>query len=618
MPPVLLCRRPIAAHMDALLLIVALLPGCLCAVIVSVPSEVEIEIGQDAVLKCTPKFSGSPKYSVEWSFINREGHRVPIATFNDGRTSVELGTDLTNRTAIRSDNSLVIKDIRVKDESTFFCRVTSTSEGSGESSSDLKVFVSPAAPQFAVNAQILSITENEASEVGTCIVQNSYPAPSIEWYRDGVSLNPGTEKGSELYASARTTTESSGLYTVSSTLFMKLQKEDTDAVFSCKAVFLLPGGGSSQMTSNKSKLNLHYYTEDVSFTVSLEGPVKEGDVVVLHCQGDGNPPPTYLMQKLKDNGEVELESSSSGRFVFYNISRSDSGVYRCEALDFDSPDEVELVKQLDLFVHYLNPVTVIPGEEEIKRSLGEDIQLFCTCDGSEKSELIWKKDDVVLSKSSRYRLNDLSYSDSGVYTCEANVPSVPGLYKEQSVTVVVEGPPELDMENHQFEVEAEGNPVTLSCKAKGYPVPKITWNQADLKASESLTELEVLSEVSFKFNSKTMNNISCSAENRLGMKKKNFALSMFVATSVSPAQEQSGGSSTAIIAVVVCVLLLLLVVALFYFLQKKGKLTCGRSEKQPLAQDPASAELAVELKSEKRNDQRGLLGGGGGGTAAEC
>lgn len=47
--------------------------------------------------------------------------------------------------------------------------------------------------------------------------------------------------------------------------------------------------------------------------------------------------------------------------------------------------------------------------------------------------------DAVLSKASRYRLKELSYSDSGVYTCEANVPSVPGLRKEQSITIVVEG-----------------------------------------------------------------------------------------------------------------------------------------------------------------------------------
>ncbi|XP_018416830.1 PREDICTED: basal cell adhesion molecule [Nanorana parkeri] len=592
--------------------------GCLCAVTVSVPPKVEIEIGQETVLRCTPKFSGTPKYGVEWSFINQEGSRVRIATYNNGRTSVDQGTDFTERAAIKSDNSLVIKDIRVQDESTFYCRVTSTSEGSGEGSTELKVYVSPSAPELTVNLQLLSITEDIASEVGTCISRNSYPAPTIKWFRNQDPLNAGNEKGTDLYASSRTTTEASGLYTVSSTLFLKPRKEDADAVFSCKAVLPLPGGGTSEMESREFKLNLHYYTEAVTFMVEPVGPIKEGDKVTLRCEGDGNPQPTYLMQKIKDNKEEELESGSTGVHEFQNISRGDSGVYRCEALDFDSPDFIELMKQLELFVHYLNPVTVIPGEEEFKASLGTDVQLFCSCDGSEKPDLIWKKGDVVVSKSSRHRLKEVTYSNSGIYTCEADVPSVPGLHKEQSVTITVEGPPELDMENHQVEVESEGHPVTLSCKAKGNPVPKITWNQADLKASESFTNLEVLSEVSFKFSSKTMNNISCSAENHLGMKKKMFKLSMYEAPSVSPAQEQSGGSSTAIIAVVVCVLLLLLVVALFYFLQKKGKLACGRSEKQPLAQDPASAELAVELKSEKRNDQHGLLGRGGGGSAAEC
>ncbi|XP_072283306.1 basal cell adhesion molecule [Pyxicephalus adspersus] len=605
--------------MEALLLIIALLPGCLCAVTVSVPPKVEIEIGQEAILKCTPKFSGSPKYSIEWSLLDQEGSRVRIATYNDGSTSVDHGTDFTSRVAIRSDNSLVIKDVRVKDEGTFICRVTSASEGSGEGSTELKVYVTPAAPELTVNAQLLSITEVIASEVGTCISRNSYPAPTIEWYRNQEPLNAKNEKGTELYATSRTTTEASGLYTVSSTLFLKPQKEDVDAVFSCKAIFPLPGGHTSQMESKVFKLNLHYYTENVSFMSSPNDLIKEGDTVTLRCEGDGNPAPTYLMQKMKENAEgEELPSGSDGVYVFQNISRHNSGSYRCEALDFDSPEDVELVKHLNLFVHYLNPVTVIPGEEEVKRSLKEDVQLFCSCDGSEKPNLIWKKGNVVLSETSRYRLKDLSYSDSGVYTCEANVPSVPGLHKEQNITIVVEGPPELDMENHQVEVEAEGHPVTLSCKAKGNPVPKITWNQPDLKASESVSDLEVVSEVSFKFNSKTMNDISCSAENHLGMKKKEFVLSLYVAPSIAPAEEQKGGSSTAIIAVVVCVLLLLLVVALFYFLQKKGKLACGRSEKQPLAQDPASAELAVELKSEKRNDQRGLLGGGGGGTAAEC
>ncbi|XP_063798674.1 basal cell adhesion molecule [Pseudophryne corroboree] len=609
---------PPAAHMDVLLLAL-LLPGCLCAVTVSVPPKVEVESGHEAVFKCTPKFSGSPKYSVEWSFTDREGRQSRIAAYNDGRTSVEPGTDFSSRVDIKNDNSLVIRDVRVKDENTFQCRVSAGSEGSGEGSSELRVYVSPSAPELTVNTQVLSVTDSDASEVGTCTSRNSYPAPTIEWYRNQVPLNAGTEKGTDLYASSRTTTEASGLYTVSSKLFLKPTKEDAEAVFSCKVAFPLPKDTTSHMESKEFKLSIHYYTENVMFTVLPDEPIKEGDTVTLRCEGDGNPSPTYLFHKLKGTNDEEL-NSSDGIYVFDNISRNDAGKYRCEALDFDSPEHVELIKELEFEVHYLNPVTVIPSEQE-KHSIGGDIQLFCSCDGSEKPNLVWKKDQVVLSENSRYRLRNLSYSDSGVYTCEATVATVPGLHKEQSISVIVEGPPMLEFGNDFFEVPAEGEMLTLVCEAKGYPEPEITWNPPELKGSRSVSGLNVVSEVSVKVTSKLINDVSCKAQNSLGTKEKKFTLSIssMVAPSTAPAQEQSGGSSTAIIAVVVCVILLLLVVALFYFLQKKGKLACGRSEKQPLSQDPASAELAVELKSEKRHDQRGLLGShGGGGPSAEC
>ncbi|XP_068097528.1 basal cell adhesion molecule isoform X2 [Hyperolius riggenbachi] len=589
--------------------------SCLCAVTVHVPDKVEVQIGQEAVFKCTPTFSAAPKYSIDWSFIDQEGTRVRIATYNDGRTTVDQNTPFTSRAAVKSDNSLVISNARISDEHVFLCRVNSGNEGSGEGRTELKVYVTPAAPELVVNNQLLSITESAASEVGTCISRNAYPAPTIAWFKNHMPLNAGNVQGTELYVSSRTTTEASGLFTASSTLFLKPTKEDVDAMFSCRAMFPLPGGDTSEMESKEFKLNLHYYTENVKFVVKPDQPIKEGDTVTLNCEGDGKPPPSYIMQKLKDNKEEELDSSSNGVYEFLNISRTDSGIYRCEALDFDSPSEVDLIQELELNVHYLNPVTVV---SENKHIMGGDVFLFCSCDGSDKTDLVWKKGNKVILESNRLKLKHVRYSDSGVYTCEATVLTVPGLRKEASVTVTVEGPPELHLENEHVEVPSEGEAVTLSCAAKGYPVPTITWNQPDLKASESVTDLEVVSKVTVKFNSKIMNNISCSAQNSIGTKEKKFTLRMYVPPSLAPAQEQTGGSSTAIIAVVVCVLLLLLVVALFYFLQKKGKLACGRSEKQPLAQDPASAELAVELKSEKQHDQRGLLGGGGGGTAAEC
>ncbi|KAM9299477.1 basal cell adhesion molecule [Gastrophryne carolinensis] len=587
-----------------------LLPGCLCAVKVSVPPT---EIGQTAIFKCTPELSSSSKYSIEWSFDNQEGNRVRIVTYTDGRIQVDHDTEFMNRVAMKSDNSLVINNVGVKDEGLFTCRVNAGSEGTSEGSAQLKVFVSPTAPELTVSTQIISITNNEASEVGTCFSHNSYPAPSIEWYKNQIPLNAGAEKNTDLYTTARTTTETSGLYTVSSTLFLKPTKEDIEAKFSCKAVFPLQSGGTSSMESREFKLNLHYYTENVLFTASPNQHIKAGDTVTLKCQGDGHPAPTYVIQGPKG----EDLSNNDGISIIQNITKEDAGDYTCEALDFDSPDEIELNKKLTINVHYLNPITLTPPEQP-KHSLGGEAMLICTCDGSDVVSYAWKKGDAIVSQNNRHKLQKLTYSDSGVYTCEVTVPSVPGLRKEKQVTITVEGEPELDQLNEDVDVHSEGQEVELSCAAEGYPVPKITWSLADVKASESIVDFKVVSKVLMKFNSKLMNNISCSAKNHLGSKMKKFSLNMNAAPSVAPAQEQSGSSSTAIIAVVVCVFLLLLVVGLFYFLQKKGKLSCGRSEKLPLSQDPASAELAVELKSEKRTDQHGLLGGGGGGSAAEC
>lgn len=49
---------------------------------------------------------------------------------------------------------------------------------------------------------------------------------------------------------------------------------------------------------------------------------------------------------------------------------------------------------------------------------------------------------------------------------------------------------------------------------------------------------------------------------------------------LSSADRQQAGSSAVVIAVVVCVLLLLLLVAGLFFLNKKGKLSCGKKNKK--------------------------------------
>ncbi|KAM4703981.1 basal cell adhesion molecule [Rhinophrynus dorsalis] len=606
--------------MDLLLLLFTLLPGCLCKLTVTVSTPVEVRTGERAVMECKPNTSWSSKLSASWFIDDADRSQVRIAVYTDGKSRTDPDTEYSGRVSINSDFSLVINDIRPRDERMFYCTMSSETELSDTVGAELKVYDPPEAPELTLGTSILSVTETDATEIGSCVSRNAYPAPTIQWYKNKQLLNTPTEPNNDLYMTSRTVTEASGLYTVSSTLFLRPTKQDKDARFFCKVVYPLPGGAVSHMESKDFTLTLHYYTENVNFEVTSGSLIKEGDNVTLRCVADGFPPPEYIMYRMKDGVEESLPENSDGVYTIYKVTKDYTGSYRCQVLDFDSPPEFNLIRDIELFVHYVDPLSLIP-QGPVTAALGQDVILSCSGEGSEEPQLRWMKDNKVLSESSRYRLHHVSYSESGVYTCVATVSKVPGLRKEENITVIVEGPPLLDSGDERVEVPAEGVTVTLTCSAQGYPETEIIWSPPELQSSQTVTGLRVESTASVKASSKLINAISCTAKNSKGSKEKKFTLDIksLVLPSTAPAQEQSGGSSTAIIAVVVCVLLLLLVVALFYFLQKKGKLTCGSSEKQSLAQDPASAELAVELKSEKRNEERGLLGSrGGGGQLAEC
>ncbi|MED6281992.1 hypothetical protein CHARACLAT_027467 [Characodon lateralis] len=73
----------------------------------------------------------------------------------------------------------------------------------------------------------------------------------------------------------------------------------------------------------------------------------------------------------------------------------------------------------------------------------------------------------------------------------------------------------------------------------------------------------------------------------------------------SVADKQQAGSSTVVVAVVVCVLLLLLLVALIYFVSKKTTF-CSKKDKKEASTGQVN-NIVVEMKTEKANEEAGLL-----------
>lgn len=126
------------------------------------------------------------------------------------------------------------------------------------------------------------------SQIATCSSLNGNPVPDITWYRNGQQLKVPTElntsepsgaKGdggmgwwlvagvshlfllpaslTEGYMTSRTVREASGLYSLTSTLYLRLYKEDRDARFHCASQYKLPSGQVGHLDSPAFQLTLH-------------------------------------------------------------------------------------------------------------------------------------------------------------------------------------------------------------------------------------------------------------------------------------------------------------------------------------------------------------------------
>ncbi|XP_013921950.1 PREDICTED: basal cell adhesion molecule-like [Thamnophis sirtalis] len=584
-------------------------------------AEMEVVMGQQVPIFCPYTGVEEQDYPlVEWFTMDKTKSKQLRVAYNDkGKVGVDRGTEYTERVFMDANNSLVITAIDVNDEKLFSCQVTS-GFGSDTGRTQLKVFDPPEPPELTQNSGTLSVTADVALEIAVCTGKNGYPAPTVSWYKDGQFLNITTEHNKELYEVVRTVKEASGLYSRSSVLYMRPKKADKNSVFQCKLSYKMPNGVVSTEESQPFNLTLHYYTENVQFALDSPKVIKEGDDVKLQCQGDGFPQPEYSFSKVQSaNQLLDLPTTTDGVLLLPQVTKADSGTYRCQVLDFYSPSEVELEKDVNIFIHYLDPLVLNPTKT-VRVNRSEDLQLTCSGNGSNIPTLSWRKGRQQVGTGETLSLQGLTYSMAGTYVCEASVPSISGLKRNESVQVIVEGKPEVDIQ--QTIIQELEQTVKLTCTVFGHPQPEIRWSipggKAPVKHSANKYIAELLVELTPKL---IQSGVQCTAENKYGSAKRNFELKMVTptlsVTSKPASEEEQGqtGSTMAVIAVCVCVLVLLLIVGFFYFMQRRGHLPCSRGEKRSLTPKEGTPDnTVVEMRADRRNEQTGLLNPGGGGS----
>jgi len=155
--------------------------------------------------------------------------------------------------------------------------------------------------------------------------------------------------------------------------------------------------------------------------------VKEGSALTIHCEGEGDPTPTWSWKRLNSQMPASQNSQHSGSLQFSSISENDVGTYQCIAENgFGQPavDSIQiLVKHKPkIYVHENYVENKEAGEVEL-------LQLICTVQAYPEAKTTWTRSDTALPEDrASVRNQDGKHileianpkqSDIGVYTCEA-------------------------------------------------------------------------------------------------------------------------------------------------------------------------------------------------------
>ncbi|NXD88310.1 MUC18 protein, partial [Halcyon senegalensis] len=567
---------------------------------VSMPAVVEVESGDTARIECNFDIPGNGSYTyINWFIIDRN-NRVRLYHIT-GSEILEENTDYKGRLSVGEDKALSISRVTMQDAKTFVCQVRVGGHGMGENRTELRVYKVPEAPEITAKSGGISVQSSEVPQIAQCVSRNAFPAPNITWHKNDEQL----EESGEVKIMFTRTRESSGLYTVTSTLYAHVTREDRNSFYHCTVHYWLRGQRRA-VESQRVNVTIFYPAEHVNLqVVPSSALVKEGDDVKLICEADGNPAPVFSFYKreLEDNWQdlSPLADTYSGVLNLHDVNKSSSGLYRCQTLDLD--DMRQLEKDVELVVNYIEGVSVTM-EPSSPLQEGDSVRLSCDAYSPVALDYQWRDaKGKKVAEGNQLFLSNLTFETSSNFSCKVIAPSVPGLEQSKQVAVAVQGKPRIVAISSPLYVRQD-EVVNLTCKAIAFPRASVHWN-VNGTAHEYVENQHIASNLTVRVNHDLLRaGAMCRVSNALGVIEEHIQLLD---------QKTPESKGVIIVAIIVCILVVAVLGSVIYFLHKKGKIPCGRTGKQDITKPEARKDkIVVDVKSDKLSEEAGLLQGANG------
>ncbi|KAM9810462.1 hemicentin-1 [Neosynchiropus ocellatus] len=364
--------------------------------------------------------------------------------------------------SVTREGALVISRASAGHSGDFKC-VATNQAGSVDRKTRLKVNVPP---EIQDDGQPVNLTVTLKQPLTLGCDAFGIPSPSITWSKDGHHVDtPGVylQNGNRLLRIYRVQPEHAGQFTCLAQNTAGEARRDYNIVVQAPPVI----SGASRMQ---------------------EMSVVLGQEVEFQCRVSGSPAPRVEWSRdgevLSRDGDPHVEFLEDGQVLrVKSVRLRDQGVYQCLA----SNNAGTQMRQFKLTVQ-APPIIKGPSETtEVTVVLGFPTVLTCDVEGSPAPTITWLKDNqpIVSSPQLTYtrggqalRLGSAQGDSTGLYTCRASNPAGTAT-KQYSLGVLVPPQIEGDATSLMFGTQEEkvriNGSLTLSCLAKGFPEPKVSW-----------------------------------------------------------------------------------------------------------------------------------------------